>query len=182
MNKFGGINDLPSCDKRIYNLWFQMLRRCYDTTQHERNRGKSYANCEVCERWKVLSCFAKDIKKLDGYGEWETKTGYCLDKDIKNPGNKVYSKENCCFVPYTENIREISKRKPGNIQKLHEAKKVCYMLQRDGETMLFNSEKDACEYLGVVKCSVSSCFRKGSRCKGWRVTRIGNAKMESDGE
>ena len=159
MNKFGGINDLPSCDKRIYNLWFQMLRRCYDTKQHERNRGKSYANCEVCERWKVLSCFAKDIK---------------------NPGNKVYSKENCCFVPYTENIREISKRKPGNIQKLHEAKKVCYMLQRDGETMLFNSEKDACEYLGVVKCSVSSCFRKGSLCKGWRVTRIGNAKMESE--
>ena len=54
------------------------------------------------------------------------------------------------------------------------------MLQRDGETMLFNSEKDACEYLGVVKCSVSSCFRKGSRCKGWRVTRIGNANMESE--
>lgn len=136
----------------------------YDTTQHERNRGKSYANCEVCERWKVLSCFAKDIKKLDGYGEWATKTGYCLDKDIKNPGNKVYSKENCCFVPYTENIREISKRKPGNIQKLHEAKKVCYMLQRDGETMLFNSEKDACEYLGVRRCRMRTELVLSNTC------------------
>lgn len=73
MNKYGGVNDFPNCDKRIYNLWFQMLRRCYDTTQHERVRGKSYANCEVCDRWKTLSCFVKDIKKLDGYNDWLTK-------------------------------------------------------------------------------------------------------------
>ena len=64
MNKYGGINDMPTCDKRVYGLWFQMLRRCYDTTQHERKKGKSYADCEVCDRWKMLSCFAKDIKEL----------------------------------------------------------------------------------------------------------------------
>ena len=58
----------------------------------------------------------------------------------------------------------------------------CYVLDDDIYDFMFNSEKDACEYLGVVKCSVSSCFRKGSRCKGWRVTRIGNARMESEGE
>ena len=57
---------MPNCDKRVYGLWFQMLRRCYDTTQHEREKGKSYADCEVCDRWKMLSCFAKDIKKLEG--------------------------------------------------------------------------------------------------------------------
>ena len=67
MNKYGGINDMPNCDKRVYGLWFQMLRRCYDTTQHERSKGKSYADCEVCDRWKILSCFANDIKKLEGY-------------------------------------------------------------------------------------------------------------------
>ena len=39
MNKYGCINDMPNCDKRVYNLWFQMLRRCYDTTQHEREKG-----------------------------------------------------------------------------------------------------------------------------------------------
>ena len=26
MNKYGGINDMPNCDKRVYGLWFQMLR------------------------------------------------------------------------------------------------------------------------------------------------------------
>ena len=36
MNKYGGISDIH-CDKRIYNLWYQMLRRCYDTEQHIRN-------------------------------------------------------------------------------------------------------------------------------------------------
>ena len=38
MNKYGGINDMPNCDKRVYGLWYQMLRRCYDTTQHERKK------------------------------------------------------------------------------------------------------------------------------------------------
>ena len=50
MNKYGGINDMPNCDKRVYVLWYQMIRRCYDTTQHERKKGKSYADCEVCDR------------------------------------------------------------------------------------------------------------------------------------
>lgn len=50
MNKYGGINDMPNCDKRVYGLWFQMLRRCYDAEQQERSRGGSYIDCEVCER------------------------------------------------------------------------------------------------------------------------------------
>lgn len=175
MNKYGGYNDLPACDKRVYNLWFQMLRRCYDTSQHGRDRGKAYADCVVCERWMRLSCFAKDIQKLKGYEEWRTKTGYCLDKDTINPGNKVYSKSNCCFIPYSENIRDIIKRKPGNMKKAQEANKVCYALFKDGEVLMFDSEKSACEYLGVVKCSVSSCYHKGYKCKGYKI-----AKMDGD--
>lgn len=132
MNKYGGYNDLPACDKRVYNLWFQMLRRCYDTSQHGRDRGKTYADCVVCERWMRLSCFAKDIQKLKGYEEWRTKTGYCLDKYTINP---------------------------------------------DGEVLMFDSEKAACEYLGVVKCSVSSCYHKGYKCKGYKI-----AKMEGESD
>lgn len=121
MNKYGGINDMPNCDKRVYGLWFNMLRRCYDTTQHEREKGKSYADCEVCDRWKILSCFANDIKKLEGYNDWMNKTGYCLDKDMKIPGNKVYRKAACMFVPASENIREVSKRHPNITKKANEA-------------------------------------------------------------
>lgn len=172
MNKYGGINDMPTCDKRVYGLWFQMLRRCYDTTQHERDRGKSYANCEVCDRWKMLSCFAKDIKKLEGYNDWLTKTGYCLDKDTKILGNKVYCKAACRFVPASENIRDVSKRHPNITKKANEVHKVKYMLVKGDEILLFDSEKEACEFMGVVQCSVSSCYHKGRKCKGYKITRM----------
>ena len=39
-----------------------------------------------------MSNFAKDIKKLAGYTNWVSQKGYCLDKDTKIPGNKVYSR------------------------------------------------------------------------------------------
>jgi hypothetical protein len=175
MNKYGGINDLPACNKRVYNLWFQMLRRCYDTTQHERARGQSYAGCEVCDRWKTLSCFAKDIQKLEGYDEWLTKTGYCLDKDTKVPGNKVYRKSACRFIPLSENIRDVSKRHPNITNNANEANKTKYVIEADGVTILFDSEKAACEFLGVRRCSVSSCYRRGTKCKGYTIAR---AKMD----
>ena len=163
-NKYGGIND-AKVDKRVYGLWYQMLRRCYDHGQQERSRGKSYADCYVCERWLRLSNFAKDIKRLDGYSDWESKVGYCLDKDIRNPGNKVYSPTTCCFVPYTDNIREANKTK--------------YVLHAEGITLIFDSEKAACEFLGVKKCSVASCRIKGSKCKGYTITC---AKMDEEAE
>lgn len=79
MNKYGGINDSSNCNKRIYNLWFGILRRCYDTTQHKRPKGKAYADCEVCNDWKKLSCFERDIKTLSNYDKWEQSNDYVLD-------------------------------------------------------------------------------------------------------
>lgn len=52
---------------------------------------------------------------------------------------------------------------------------VRYQLSNDAETITFNSEKEACAYLGVAKCSVASCYRSGSRCKGYTVKRLGLA-------
>ena len=113
---------MPNCDKRVYGLWYQMLRRCYDTTQHEREKGKSYADCEVCDGWKMLSCFAKDIKNIT--------------------------------------------------KKANEANQTKYVLEANGVTLLFDSEKSACEFLGVKKCSVSSCYHKGYKCKGYRISKM----------
>lgn len=47
-----------------------------------------------------------------------------------------------------------------------------YKLSKNGEEKFFNSEKDACVFLGVVTCSVASCYRKGSLCKGWAIEKI----------
>lgn len=171
-NKYGGICNVEKPDKRVYGLWYGMLRRCYDTEQQERSRGKSYSGCEVCQRWLVYSNFAKDITLLFGYEDWLNKKGYCLDKDTMYSGNKVYSRGTCCFIPYTENIRDIHRRKPQNIERLREARKTKYLLEKDGEILIFDSEKEACEYMGVVKCSISSCYRRGRKCKGYRIAKM----------
>lgn len=48
-----------------------------------------------------------------------------------------------------------------------------YKLTKDNEVKLFNSEKEACAFLGVQKCTVASSFRHGRTCMGWQVERLG---------
>lgn len=48
-----------------------------------------------------------------------------------------------------------------------------YALIKDEKRIEFNSEKEACEFLGVRQSSVSSCFRSGCKCKGYKVEKIG---------
>ena len=176
-NKYGGYADCK-VDKRVYGLWYQMLRRCYDADQQKRTRGKSYSGCSVCESWMTLSNFAKDIVFLDGFEYWEGYHGYCLDKDSKIPGNKEYSPAACCFIPYTENIREANKRTQ-SIKAAQASNKTVYYLKKDGVTLVFDSESAACKYLGVKKCSVSSCRRRDRKCKGYTVSC---AKMDGGAE
>ena len=109
---------------------------------------------------------------MEGYNDWMNKTGYCLDKDMKIPGNKVYRKAACMFVPASENIRDVSKRHPNITKKANEANQTKYVLEANGVTLLFDSEKSACEFLGVKKCSVSSCYHKGYKCKGYRISKM----------
>lgn len=46
MNKYGGVADLKGCDKRVYNLWYQMFRRCFaDVTT--RNNTISFQKFEL---------------------------------------------------------------------------------------------------------------------------------------
>lgn len=48
-----------------------------------------------------------------------------------------------------------------------------YSLEKDGIIHQFNSEKEACVFLGVAKCSVASCYRRNSLCKGWKIKKVG---------
>ena len=50
-----------------------------------------------------------------------------------------------------------------------------YQISNGIETLVFNSEKEACKYLGVKQCSVSSCFRQGIMCKGYKISKIGDS-------
>ena len=46
-----------------------------------------------------------------------------------------------------------------------------YILVKDGTHYVFDSEKSACDFLGVPKCTVASSFRYGSKCKGHSVIK-----------
>lgn len=180
MNKYGGVNDMPNGytktehGKRVYMLWFDMLRRCYDEKQLARNRGKSYANVIVCDRWFYLKNFAEDIAKLEGYDKWLLGNSMALDKDISaQVATKVYSPNTCKFVTTEENIKEMTER-CNTIEIARGYQKATYVLFKGDEYHVFDTEKDACKFLGVRQCSVAGAWRDKGKCKGWNVIRIGN--------
>lgn len=89
-----GINDSdyvtqPSVGERcpFFDRWHSMIRRCYSS-----NKSQRYDGCTVSSEWLTFSKFKEWMISQ----EWE---GMALDKDILIPGNKIYSKENCVFVP-----------------------------------------------------------------------------------
>ena len=83
---------------RVYSTWNSMLRRCYDHKLHKKH--PTYIDCEVCDEWLCFQNFAKWY--YDNYYEIKGQK-MALDKDILHKGNKIYSPENCIFVPQTIN-------------------------------------------------------------------------------
>ena len=74
-----------------------MLQRCY--SDEYQKKEPTYKGCSVCDEWLTLSNFKRWMDDpANGYQE-----GYHLDKDILVKGNKVYSPETSCFVPYQIN-------------------------------------------------------------------------------
>ena len=85
--------------KKEFNIWYNMLIRCYDPKYHEKE--STYKGCRVEE-------FLLNFQHM---GEWIKNNYYevpgekmCLDKDILCKGNKVYSRDACIFVPERINL------------------------------------------------------------------------------
>lgn len=79
-----------------YIRWYSMLRRCYDPYTINKSKGLAYKDVFVHHDWLNYQKYAK----------WDEENYYailneimCLDKDILYKGNKLYSPNNCCFVP-----------------------------------------------------------------------------------
>ena len=79
---------------KCYETWNRMLQRCYDPKHHE--KYPTYINCKVDEEWLCYQNFAEWY--YENYYEIENEI-MCLDKDILRKGNKIYSPDNCVFVP-----------------------------------------------------------------------------------
>ena len=84
---------------KCYQTWQNMLQRCYDPKYHEKE--PTYKYCEVCKEWHCYQNFAEWF--YNNYYEIECER-MGLDKDILNKGNKIYSPDNCIFVPHNINV------------------------------------------------------------------------------
>lgn len=115
--------------KLAYSLWKDMLKRCYDKKYQLTH--SCYSECVVSDYFKCFANFEKWCLSQTGFKV----EGFRLDKDILIKGNKVYSEDTCCFVPYEINslfIRQKSRRgiQPIGVSKVEKTgmyvAKMCY--------------------------------------------------------
>ncbi|MED3562341.1 AP2 domain-containing protein [Bacillus xiapuensis] len=86
-------------DAPQYTTWKNMLQRCYRIKYHQ--KYPTYTDCAVSEEWYNFQNFATWYD--NNYYEVEGER-MCLDKDILNKHNKIYSPDNCIFVPQSINL------------------------------------------------------------------------------
>lgn len=84
----------PSRNDKVMRYWMNMLKRAYN--ENFINLHPTYKNCSVCEEWLNFQNFYKWFN--ENYYNVDDNT-MCLDKDIIKKGNKIYSPDNCVFVP-----------------------------------------------------------------------------------
>lgn len=87
---------------REYCLWKSMLARCYSPIFHKQN--PTYKGCEVEPFLLSFTNFCNFVRGLKGFGEVDEKgRPFQMDKDLLVNGNKTYSVDTICFVPWEVN-------------------------------------------------------------------------------
>lgn len=116
-NRYGYVGSESKNVKKdkAYSYWLHMIRRTCDIDFKNEHRNLAYKDCDVCDEWLNYSNFKKWFDK--NYYECPFGGKMCLDKDILHKGNKIYSPENCCFVPNNINVAFLK-------QKYHKNKNI----------------------------------------------------------
>lgn len=89
---------------KVYMSWKNMIDRCY--CERHRDRNPAYYDIStVCKEWHNFQTFADWYEEH----EYETDGRLHLDKDIKYPGNTVYSPQTCILTPQKINMMFVNK-------------------------------------------------------------------------
>lgn len=92
------LKDGKNYKTREYELWKNMLARCYSPAMNKLR--PRYIGCSVSENFKNFQWFAEWCNNQIGFGE----SDFQLEKDILFKNNKTYSEDTCRFVPRSVNM------------------------------------------------------------------------------
>lgn len=136
-------------DKEAYARWRNMMMRCYCNKYQQKN--KAYIGCSVDVSWINFQNFAPWF--YENYPDDGER--YDLDKDIRNKGNRVYSKDNCKFATRKENCGQALQRE-------------ILMINPEGETVKIVNIKAFCERNAICYNSfMRVCNGVRNKHKGW---------------
>lgn len=89
--------------KKIHNMWYKMMQRCYN------KENPFYINyglkgVHVHKNWHSFENFIETVDSVEGFDINELLDGnISLDKDSFSTNNKLYSVETCRFISKNEN-------------------------------------------------------------------------------
>ena len=138
--------------RKLYVVWTNMIRRCYD--EEVREKCPTYKDVTVCEEWHNFQNFAgwfEENWKEYMNSEWH------LDKDVLYPDCKIYSPETCCFLPREINNafnRHTSKRGEFLIGTNRSGLKIQARISKYGKSLFigyFNTSEEAFQAYKVAK-------------------------------
>jgi hypothetical protein len=99
---FNDVGFLTTIDRKHiwqYQLWQDMLKRCFDE-KYKQHRS-TYEHVKCCDEWLSFAAFLEWCNKQVDYAG--KPVGFALDKDIIVRGNQIYSTDACSFVPQAVN-------------------------------------------------------------------------------
>lgn len=73
-----------------FRIWANIMSRCY--AESSLKKRPTYEGCTVDKRWLSFETFKSWLR--DNYRE-----GFELDKDLLEPGNRVYGPDTCEYIP-----------------------------------------------------------------------------------
>ena len=129
-----------------YELWKNMLRRCYSDTY--KKKYPTYIDCKCSENFKSYEYFYEWCNEQIGFGN----IGFELDKDLLVKGNKVYSEDSCIFIPTEINtllVKRAASRGEHLIGVYWHSKNKAFVAR-------VNKSKGGSEYLGLFNTEIEA--------------------------